>query len=94
MRPLTKRKEGRSLNDIIAKVNRFLRGWYGYFRESPSSGLDRQDGWVRRCFRALLRKRLNRPGQGKNQDDHQQWPNCWFAAQGLFSLTSVSFAYG
>ena len=94
LRPLTKRKQGRSLNDIIAKVNPVLRGWYGYFRASPPSGLDRQDGWVRRRLRALLRKRQKRPGQGKNQDDHQQWPNRWFAAQGLFSLKSGSCAYG
>jgi RNA-directed DNA polymerase len=94
LRPLTKRNQGRSLNEIIAKVNPILRGWYGYFRESPPSGLDRQDGWVRRRLRALLRKRQKRPGQGKNQDDHQQWPNRWFAAQGLFSLNSGSCAYG
>jgi RNA-directed DNA polymerase len=94
LRPLTRRKQGRSLNDIIAKVNPILRGWYGYFRESPPSGLDRQDGWVRRRLRALLRKRQKRPGYGMTQGDHQAWPNRWFAEQGLFSLEHGSCNYG
>jgi len=93
LRPLTKRSSGRSLSDIIAKVNPILRGWYGYFHDSCPSGLKGPDGWLRRRLRALLRKRQKRPSSGRRQGDHQSWPNRWFAAQGLFSLEHGSCAY-
>ena len=93
LRPLTQRNNGRSLSDIIAKVNPILRGWYGYFQTSCPSGLKGPDGWIRRRLRALLRKRQKRPGHGKNQGDHQRWPNRWFAAQGLFNLETGSCTY-
>ncbi len=93
LRPLTKRNNGKSLSEIIAKVNPILRGWHGYFRESIPSGLDGPDGWLRRRLRALLRKRSKRPGYGLSEADSRQWPNRWFAAQGLFSLEHGTCAY-
>ena len=93
LRPLTQRNNGGSLSDIIAKVNPILRGWYGYFQTSCPSGLKGTDGWIRRRLRALLRKWPKRPSYGKNRDDHQRWPNRWFAAQGLFSLETGSCTY-
>jgi RNA-directed DNA polymerase len=94
LRPLTRRKQGRSLDEIIGKVNPILRGWHGYFRESYRTGLSGPDGWLRRRLRALLRKREKRPGYGLSKADSQRWPNRWFAAQGLFSLEHGSCAYG
>jgi RNA-directed DNA polymerase len=94
LRPLTKRTNGRSLGEIIAKANPILRGWHGYFRDSYRTGLSGPDGWVRRRLRALLRKREKRPGYGLSQADSRRWPNRWFAAQGLFSLEHGSCAYG
>lgn len=94
LRPLTKRTNGRSLSENIAKVNPILRGWYGYFRESHPTGLNGPDGWLRRRLRALLRKREKRPGYGLSEADSRRWPNRWFAAQGLFSLEHGSCAYG
>lgn len=94
LRPLTRRTNGRSLREIIAKANPTLRGWHGYFRESLPSGLRDQDGWLRRRLRAMLRKREKRPGFGSTKDDNKRWPNRWFAAQGLFSLERGSCAYG
>jgi RNA-directed DNA polymerase len=94
LRPLTRRTSGRSLSEIIAKVNPILRGWYGYFRDSHPTGLSGPDGWVRRRLRAMLRKREKRPGYGLSQADSQRWPNRWFAAQGLWSLGPGSCAYG
>jgi RNA-directed DNA polymerase len=93
LRPLTRRSNGRSLEEIITKANRTLRGWHGYFRESHPSGLQGPDGWLRRRLRALLRKREKRPGYGLSQADSRRWPNRWFAAQGLFSLEHGSCAY-
>jgi RNA-directed DNA polymerase len=93
-RPLSRRTNGRSLGELIAKVNPLLRGWHGYFRESHPRGLSGPDGWLRRRLRALLRKREKRPGYGLSQADSRRWPNRWFAAQGLFSLEHGSCAYG
>lgn len=94
LRPLTRRANGRSLGEIIARVNPILRGWHGYFRESHPRGLSGPDGWLRRRLRAMLRKREKRPGYGLSQDDSRRWPNRWFGAQGLFSLEYGSCAYG
>lgn len=94
LRPLTRRTNGRSLSEIIAKANPILRGWYGYFRESHPTGLSGPDGWLRRRLRAMLRKREKRPGYGLSKADSQQWPNRWFAKQGLFSLEHGSCVYG
>jgi RNA-directed DNA polymerase len=94
LRTLTRRTNGRSLSEIIAKLNPTLRGWYGYFRESHPTGLSGPDGWLRRRLRAMLRKREKRPGYGLSKADSQRWPNRWFAAQGLFSLEHGSCTYG
>jgi len=94
MRPLTRRTQGRSLSEILAKVNPILRGWHGYFRTSHRTGLSGPDGWLRRRLRALLRKREKRPGYGLSEADSRRWPNRWFAGQGLFSLEHGSCTYG
>lgn len=94
LRPLTGRTNGRSLGETVAKVNPILRGWYGYFRESYRTGLSGPDGWLRRRLRAMLRKREKRPSYGLSKHDSQQWPNRWFADQGLFSLEHGSCTYG
>jgi RNA-directed DNA polymerase len=94
LRPLTKRTNGRSLSQIVAKVNPILRGWHGYFRGSHPNGLRGPDGWLRRRLRAMLRKREKRPGYGLSKADSRKWPNRWFAAHGLFSLEHGSCAYG
>ncbi len=94
LRPLTRRTNGLSLAAIVAKANPILRGWRAYFRDSHPSGLSDPDGWIRRRLRAMLRKRQKRPGYGLSKADSQQWPNRWFAAQGLYSLLHGACAYG
>ena len=94
VRVKTRRTSGESQNAIIEGLNRSLRGWYGYFRASLKSALQRQDQFVRRRLRAMLRKRQKRPGSGKTLNDHRQWSNAWFAKQGLFSLEHGSCEYG
>jgi len=94
LRPLSQRTQGRSLGEIIQRVNPILRGWYGYFRDSHRTGLAGPDGWLRRRLRAMLRKREKRPGYGLSQADSRRWPNRWFAKQGLFSLEQGSCDYG
>src|SRR5439155_22323695 len=40
---------------------------------------------------AVLRKQEKRPGFGRNLDDHQRWPNTFFAEHGLFTLTTAHY---
>ena len=83
-----------SLSAIVAQLNPTLRGWRAYFGDSHRTGLSGPDGWLRRRLRALMRKREKRPGYGLSEADSKQWPNRWFAKQGLYSLEHGSCNYG
>jgi len=85
IRAKTHRANGKSLSEIVADVNRTLRGWFEYFKHSYPTWLRDLDKWVRMRIRSILRKRSGRRGRGRGTD-HQRWPNAHFAAQGLFSL--------
>jgi RNA-directed DNA polymerase len=85
IRPKTRRTNGQSLKVIIEDVNRALRGWFEYFKQSHPATFREIDGWVRGRLRSLLRKRQKRQGRERGRD-HQRWPNRFFAKQGLFSL--------
>jgi RNA-directed DNA polymerase len=88
VRAKTSRLDGRSLKEIVADVNRTLRGWYGYFQHSKSSAFSGMDGYVRRRLRSLLQWRLDGRGKGIG-DAHHRWPNTWFAQRGLWSLAAA-----
>ena len=88
IRAKTRRTEGRSLATIISDVNRTLVGWFAYFRYGHHTTFPRLDGYVRMRLRSILRKRRGGRGRGRTRD-HQRWPNAFFAAHGLFSLTTA-----
>jgi RNA-directed DNA polymerase len=88
IRAKTRRTEGRSLNVIIADVNRTLQGWFAYFKHSHRTTFPALDGWIRMRLRSILRRRHHRRGRGRGAD-HQRWPNAYFAALGLFSLQTA-----
>ena len=89
IRRKTRRTRGDSLACIIADLNPMLRGWFHYFKHAQPWVHQLTDGFVRRRLRAILRKQDKRPGMGKCRDDHLRWPNPFFAAQGLFTLTTA-----
>ena len=89
VRAKTVRSRGDSLARIIADLNPALRGWFGYFKHAAPFQLRYLDRFVRRRLRAVLRKQDKRPGFGRCKDDHQRWPNAFFADQGLFTLTTA-----
>jgi RNA-directed DNA polymerase len=89
IRVTTKRTSGDSLAKIIADVNPMLRGWFNYFKHAHPLVHELMDGFVRRRLRALLRKQEKRPGMGQCLNDHLRWPNAFFAAQGLFTMTAA-----
>jgi RNA-directed DNA polymerase len=89
VRAKTGRNRGTSLRQIIDSLNPMLRGWFGYFKHAVPSELRRLDTFIRRRLRAILRKQEKRPGFGRTVDDHQRWPNAFFANEGLFTLTTA-----
>ena len=89
IRAKTKRNEGNSIAYVIAALNPTLRGWYGYFQHAHRFTFPSIDGFVRRRLRAMLRRQKHRPGQGRCQRDHQQWPNAFFADLGLFTMSEA-----
>jgi RNA-directed DNA polymerase len=88
LRPKTRRTNGRSLQAIIADVNRSLQGWFGYFRHSHYTTFEPIDKWVRMRLRSILRKRQKKRGRGRGSD-HQRWPNAYFAKLGLYTLKAA-----
>ena len=62
VRAITKRNRGWNLEYVIQDLNRYLRGWHGYFGfcETPSV-LAKLDGWIRRRLRSLSWKQWKTP---------------------------------
>lgn len=89
IRAKTRRSRGDSLARIIAELTPITRGWYGYFKHACRREFPPLDGFIRRRLRALLRKQAKRPGSGRCLDDHKRWPNAYFAALGLFTMTEA-----
>ena len=86
VREKTRRTEGRSLKAICADLNRTLKGWFEYFKHSKQTTFGNLDGYVRGRLRSILRKRAGGEGRGRGRD-HQRWPNAYFHAHGLLSLS-------
>ena len=91
LREQTPRTSGESLSTIVARLNRRLRGWYGYFRGGVLNVYEKVDHWLRMRLRSLLRYRDGREGRGRGRD-HQRYPNAYFAEQGLISLYALARA--
>ena len=88
VRAKTPRNRGQSLAVIIEDLNRTTRGWFQYFQHSPRHTFTHLDAWIRMRLRSILRRRHHRSGRGRGRD-HQRWPNAYFAALGLYSLTTA-----
>lgn len=89
VREKTKRTRGVSLRTIIDDLTPMIRGWFGYFKHARSSTFKPLDGFIRRRFRAILRKHEKRPGMGLCRADQTRWPNAYFANLGLFTMATA-----
>lgn len=90
IRAKTGRTRGESLTRIIADLNPVLKGWYGYFKHAYHPIFHILDGFLRRRLRALLRRQHRLHSRtGRSKADHGRWPNAFFAAQGLFTMTEA-----
>lgn len=85
VRTLTSRTCGRSMKQVIEKLNQYLVGWKGYFQlaDTPNAFSD-LDSWIRRRLRMLQLKQWKR---GKT---------CYreLVARGLSSITAAAVAQG
>ncbi len=88
VRSRTGRSCGHCLRSIIAVLNRFLVGWFEYFKHSRRFIFRILDGWIRMRLRSILRRRRRGRGRGGGWD-HFRWPIAFFAERGLFSLTTA-----
>lgn len=88
LKPITKRANGHSMDALIRRLNRILKGWFGYFKHAHSQDLSGMDGWVRGRLRGILRKRDKKRGRGRGRD-HQRWPNRYFDMLGLLCLETA-----
>jgi RNA-directed DNA polymerase len=88
IRHQTRRTNGKSLQEIIKKVNQVRRGWFEYFKHSYRTTFEPLDKWTRMRLRSILRKRQGKRGRGRGID-HHVWPNAYFAELGLFSYCTA-----
>jgi RNA-directed DNA polymerase len=89
IRAKTRRNNGKSMEAIIAEVNRTVRGWGNYFQGGVGNIPAKLESWVRMRLRSVLRRRDKRKGRGRGRD-HNRYPNAWFAERGLISLKSIT----
>jgi RNA-directed DNA polymerase len=89
IREKTQRTRGDSLTCIIADLTPMIRGWYGYFKHAERWLFPNLDGFIRRRLRAILLKQEKHPRFGKSHAIHKRWPNAYFAAHGLFTMTEA-----
>lgn len=85
IREKTRRLNPRPMREIVAEVNRTLKGWFAYFRHSVQNVFGPQDQFVRQRLRTVLRKRHKLKGRRRG-GNYQRWPNAYFAELGLISL--------
>lgn len=61
IRQLTRRSGGRSIEQVVERLNAYVPGWKGYFRLSQTPGVFADlDGWLRHRLRALHLKQWKR----------------------------------
>ena len=62
VRDITRRGRGRNIRRVIADINSFTRGWFGYFRLSNGHRVfEDLDKWIRRRLRKILWLQWKRP---------------------------------
>ena len=75
---------------ITQEVNRTLRGWFEYFKDSLQNVFKKEDRWVRGRLRAVLRKRHKGHRRARGLDQ-PRWPKAACAELGLISLAAAHY---
>lgn len=89
IRKHTKRTNGKSLKQIIEKINPIIRGWFEYYKHSYKTTFLSIDGWIRRRLRSILKKFEKRKGIATTYKDNIRYPNKIFEDAGLFSTAET-----
>ena len=62
IRQITHRGRGRNIRVVIGEINRFTRGWVGYYRlANVKAQFDTLDQWIRRRLRKILWEQWRKP---------------------------------
>jgi RNA-directed DNA polymerase len=88
VREMTPRKSGRSMEAIIEPINRFVRGWFEYFKHALRGCHEEADGYIRRRLRSILHCRHRKRGT-MARSANRIWPIAYFTDNGLLSLTAA-----
>ena len=68
IRQILRRGRGRNIRVVIAEINVYLRGWFGYFRMAEVKQVfDFLDQWIRRHLRQLMWLRWNTPKKRRRE---------------------------
>lgn len=89
VRQQTRRTDGRAMSEVIAALNRRLKGWAYYFHGGNGDVYTRLDQWIRMRLRSVQRKRDRRKGRGRGYD-HNRYPNAYWVDLGLISLKALA----
>lgn len=92
IREETRRNNGTSMETIIGRLNRRLKGWFGYFQGGVMNVYEKEDAWIRSRLRHILRFRDKRQGLCRRGLDHHRYPNAFFEKLGLISLYALARA--
>jgi RNA-directed DNA polymerase len=85
IRQETSRTCGKSIIEVIGKLNPILRGWSNYFMKVTKYTLGTFDSFVRRRLRAIIENYNKRRSFGSGWCN-QRIPNKFFASRGLFNM--------
>jgi RNA-directed DNA polymerase len=85
IRQLTPRTSGQSLDEIVPRLNRSLKGWRAYFDHGVRNVHEALDQMVRRRLRQLLLKRRGKRGKPQGRINYR-WPNAYFDQLSLWRL--------
>jgi RNA-directed DNA polymerase len=83
VRKLTRRHQGKSIEQVIKRLNQSLRGFGNYFGHGNVKGkFQRLDEWIRMRLRAFLRKK-------RSTVSNMMIPNRYFTELGLVSMVAL-----
>ena len=85
IRELTRRKRTQRFKEVIESLNRYLRGWLGYYGFcQTASVLKGLDSWIRRRLRSLIWRQWKRGKRRYEEHRKRGVPHEW-AAMGASS---------
>src|SRR5699024_9220486 len=83
IRHLSRRQQGKNLEEMIWKLNEVIRGFSNYYRiGNVKSKFQRLDEWIRMRVRAYIRKR-------RSMESNWRIPNKVLAQAGLVSMVDL-----